>query len=50
MTAAGWITMLLSVAFAWTLFVWCISKVLSKKAENLVSSNMHTPDMDEEDD
>lgn len=31
MTVGGWITMLLSVGFVVTLFIWCISRVLSRK-------------------
>jgi hypothetical protein len=31
MTAGGWITMLLSVGFVVTLFVWCIGRVLTEK-------------------
>lgn len=28
MSAGGWVTMILSVGFVVTLFVWCLSKVL----------------------
>lgn len=31
MTLGGWITMLLSVGFVVSLFIWCISRVLLNK-------------------
>ncbi|HKI69001.1 MAG TPA: hypothetical protein VKA67_05390 [Verrucomicrobiae bacterium] len=31
LTPGGWITMILSVGFVTTLFIWCISKVLRDK-------------------
>ena len=29
MTTAGWIMMIISLAFVWSLVIWCYKKVLS---------------------
>jgi hypothetical protein len=45
MTLGGWITMLLSVGFVVTLFLWCIIKVLTAPAEE--SSMAHVEPVEE---
>lgn len=48
MTAAGWITMILSVGLVTGLFAWCIFKVVTTKdeSEKVHGFEFDTPDQD----
>ena len=35
MTVLGWIFMLLSLTFVWTLVIWCYYKILSQPPEKI---------------
>lgn len=49
MTTGGWITMLLSVGFVVTLFLWCIIKVITTRPADSTLAHIEPIEKDQTD-